>query len=242
MNIAIVDDSLEDRQAARQLLQTFFSEKAPQLLPKIHFHPYNSAENFLESFTPGYFALVILDIYMQDITGMEAAKHIADLDKQCLLIFLTTSIEHILDGYSVHAAGYILKPLVENSVRFYQTMDYCLEQLKLDNSSLEVTVDSAPLAVPLREIYYVDCNNNRTVVLHLATKELRTANTYQHCLEQLQQHKQFLECYHRLLVNMEHIEEMNEDTFLLFNNAQLPISRRKKNEVKQAYLLYLTNR
>ena len=55
----------------------------------------------------------------------------------------------------------------------------------------------------------------------------------------LAQDVRFLECYHRLTVNMEQIEVMEENDFVLKNRAIMPISRRKKAEVKQAYLTYL---
>ena len=52
--------------------------------------------------------------------------------------------------------------------------------------------------------------------------------------------KRFMECYHHLLVNMAYINRVDEDTFQLKNGESIPISRRKRREVKQEYMHYLT--
>jgi DNA-binding LytR/AlgR family response regulator len=239
MYIAIVDDNKNDAAKAKELVQKHLSGKLDQHTPVI-FDMFSSAEDFLQHFVPGHYTIVILDIYMYEVNGMEAAQKVASLDKDCHIIFLTTSTEHLLAGYTVHAAGYVLKPLAENKKQLCQAIDYCLTEMESSAAALIVHVDNVPVSIQLQEIFYVDCQNSRFALLHLATKILKTANTYQECLEQLQKSNNFLECYHRLLVNMKQIKTMGEDVFLLKNGKVLPISRRKKNEVKQAYLTYLS--
>ena len=239
MYIAIVDDSNTDAMQARELLQKYLAGRVPSNI-HIYYEFFSSAEAFLQHFTPGYYDIIILDIYMYELTGMEAARKIVALDENCKIIFLTTSTEHLLAGYTVHAAGYILKPLAENQEQFFKALDYCFSKIKLSQAVLTVHTGTVPVVVPMHELYYLDCQNSRFVKLHLSNHELKTTNTYQDCLDQLQQDKRFLECYHRLLVNMEQIKVMQEDTFLMKNDEAIPISRRKKNEVKQAYLAYLT--
>ncbi len=239
MYIAIVDDNKDDAGQARELLQAYLDEKLAKLA--VHYETFASAETFLQHFKPGHYAFVVLDIYMYEINGMEAATKIAALDKACGIIFLTTSMEHALAGYAVHAAGYVLKPLQENRENFYKAVDYCLSKLRLEKAVLAVNVDGATVPVPLRDICFLDCQNSRFVVVHLMNRELLTGNGYHECWEQVEKDSRFLECYHRLLVNMDQIDVMDESDFVLKNGAILPISRRKKMEVKQAYLTYLAD-
>jgi DNA-binding LytR/AlgR family response regulator len=239
MYVAIVDDNKDDARQVHKLLQAYLDVKLPKLA--VHYEIYNSAEIFLQHFKPGRYAFVVLDIYMYEMNGMDAAQKVAALDKNCSIIFLTTSMEHALAGYAVHAAGYVLKPLPENLEQFYKTVDYCLSKLRLEKAVLAVNVDGAAVPVPLRDICFLDCQNSRFVVVHLMNRELQTGNGYQECLAQIQKDNRFLECYHRLLVNMAQIDVMDENDFVLKNGAILPISRRKKMEVKQAYLTYLAD-
>ena len=237
MYIAIIDDNKDDAKEARDLLCAHLSMKAHGLA--VHYETFGSAEIFLQHFKPGHYAFVIMDIYMYEMTGMEAAARVAALDKECGIIFLTTSMEHVLEGYTVHAAGYVLKPLALHKDQFAKAVDYCLSKLRLAQAVLVVTVDGSLVPVPLRDICFIDCQKSRYVALHLQRKTVETSTGYQECLDQLAQDVRFLECYHRLTVNMEQIEVMEENDFVLKNRAVLPISRRKKAEVKQAYLTYL---
>lgn len=237
MYIAIVDDNKTDAKEAGDLLQAYLSIKLPKL--EIHYETFGSAEVFLQHFKPGHYAFVILDIYMYELSGMDAAARVAALDKDCGIIFLTTSMDKVLEGYAVHAAGYVLKPLAENKGKLYQAVDYCLSKVRLSQAMLVVMVDGAAVPVPLRDICFLDCQKNRYVVLHLMQKDLQTSTGYQECLDQLAQDVRFLECYHRLMVNMDQIGVMEENNFILKNGVSLPISRRKKGEVKQAYMTYL---
>ena len=241
MNFAIVDDDNQDRTEVYTVLQHYLNSNFSHLEGQFHFDCFASAEDFLQRFIPRRYAIIIMDIYMHELNGMKAAHQIMVLDPSCKIVFITSSMEHTLEGYTVHAAGYILKPLVENMPQFYQTIDYCLEQLQLEQAVLTVVINGIDVTVPLSDIYYLDCQNSRTIVVHLAHKTLRTSIPYQKCADQLKSHHGFLECYHRLTINMNKIDIMQEDTFLMKNGEIVPISRRKKNEVKQAYLAYLTD-
>ena len=87
MNIAITDDLKYDRDTLKELLLNFFNKNKIA----IQLYEYSSAEELLENFTPGFFDLLFLDIYMENISGIDAAKRIYEIDKRCKIIFLTTA-------------------------------------------------------------------------------------------------------------------------------------------------------
>ena len=66
--------------------------------------------------------------------------------------------------------------------------------------------------------------------------------TYEWALEHLMHDGRFLECYHRILVNMDKIERMEKEAFVLTNGAQLPISQRRRSAVRADYMQYLLNK
>ena len=241
MNIAVIDDDPADLEETITLLHQHLTTKSDPS-NELHYERFTSTEQFMLQFKPGYYDFIILDIYMRRLTGMDAAKTIASLDKNCQIIFVTTSMDHILDGYTVHAAGYVLKTLSENLPRFYQAVDYCMERLQQNRNVLFVMINNCTEAIPLSDIYFIDCSNNHAVMIYLAKNKIRTSCTYQECTHQLCNDIRFTECYHRVTVNMDKIKIMQDDTFLLMNGQTLPISRRKKNEVKLTYLNYLAER
>ena len=107
MNIAIVDDSESDRQLLQELLIRYFDISGIS----ITIYPFQSGELFLAGLSHHSFDLVFLDIFMDEITGMDAAHKLLEAGCDCTIIFLTSSREYALEGYEVGAFRYLLKPL-----------------------------------------------------------------------------------------------------------------------------------
>ncbi len=55
--------------------------------------------------------IVLLDIRMPGMDGMEAGKKISELPSPPAIVFCTAFGEHAIDAFDVNAAGYLLKPV-----------------------------------------------------------------------------------------------------------------------------------
>lgn len=55
--------------------------------------------------------IVLLDVRMPDMDGIEAARHMAELDPSPAIVFVTAFDEHALDAFEVHAVDYLVKPV-----------------------------------------------------------------------------------------------------------------------------------
>ena len=61
--------------------------------------------------------VAFLDIHMRGIDGLSLAKKIKELNSQCNLIFVTGYSEYAGDALSLHASGYILKPVSPEAIQ-----------------------------------------------------------------------------------------------------------------------------
>ena len=106
MRIAIVDDLASERALLKTRLERQLALRGVQA----ELLEFESGESFLAAEKTQRFTAAFLDIYMQGMSGMDAAKELRKMDTDCLLIFTTTSTDHALEGFQVRALHYLVKP------------------------------------------------------------------------------------------------------------------------------------
>ena len=242
MNIAIVDDEQIELEAAENYLRNYLTENWSELNFVIQI--FSSAEDFLNAFKPGLFRLVILDIRMPEIDGLQLAQIIrARGDDDANIVFLTGSDDFILNGYRVFAVGYFVKPITNHAEDFAKTFEHVFRTIREKNPEIILNVAGAEVPVPLRNIFYVDIDYRHRLCVYLADgKKFVTANNYSEVQPALLADERFLECYHRIIVNMDYIKSMEPDDFILADGTSIPISQRKKKEVKVKFIRYFARR
>ena len=108
--------------------------------------------------------LVLTDIHMPDMDGIELARHLLKLPVPPVLIFTTAYHEHAIAAFEVHAIDYLVKPV--RVQRLLSALDKVprlrpLSDTKLDRLPstarrfLSVTERSRVVLVPLEEIVYL---------------------------------------------------------------------------------------
>lgn len=244
LRIATIDDNPADLKEIRMCLSDYFQKRAGQTPIDYTITAYTSGPSFLNHFERGDYDLILLDIYMPRMTGMQVANEIRTVDDEAWIIFLTTSRDHALESYNVFASGYVLKPLLENKRQLEALLTRLLPEDALAAKTLDVKLPGGEcLSIPYSHILYMDCHGSRNAVLHLDDRPLlKAAMSYPELADVLLADERFLESYHRLILNMNAVTAMKEDTFLLKGDLSIPISRRKKKEVKQQYMQFLLSK
>ena len=138
MRIAIVDDLA----AERALLKDRLEQQLHRRNVQADILEYESGETFLEAARKAPFTAAFLDIYMDGMTGMEAAKKLRKTNTDCLLVFTTTSTDHALEGFQVRALHYLVKPFTRQ--RFQQALDaFCFHREAMAGGAVsQETLDS----------------------------------------------------------------------------------------------------
>lgn len=239
MNIAIVDDMQSDIDEISNLLYQFFLDSDISVKPQVSL--YTSAEMFWNNYEVGKYDLIMLDIVIAQDNGIDIAKKIRAYRDEAKIIFITTSMEFALNGYEVFASGYIIKPVTKQQELFYQCMRHCLMN-NIDDKKLLVDSCGQEISIEYKKILYVSVGSKRYCQVCTESEILDTSNNYAQCSEQLISDTRFLECYHRVIINMDKVVEMCSEEFIMSNGERIPISRRKKNQVARDYMNYLINK
>ena len=101
---------LEDDREQAELTESFLKQYAQTGNCLFDVKSFDSPLEFLETYR--YDAdLIFLDIRMPGMTGMDVAKEIRKKDDSVTLIFITSLTQYAIEGYSVNAEDYIIKPI-----------------------------------------------------------------------------------------------------------------------------------
>lgn len=228
MRIALVDDEIIQLQRLHELLS---AELHARLSHTPHWiDSYCSGQSFLEHWQSGKYDVVILDIFMGGLTGVDVAKQIRLTDPDVKLVFCSRSNEFAAESYQVNAQYYLVKPATPGSIA------NMLQRLNLDLIQLEQTVTLPDgHAVLLRQILYTEYYNH-VVTLYMKNKQTYRLRTNHATMEEL-----LLPCGYihspskGILVNFHEVTHCAEDCFTMSDGATLPISRRKQKDIQAAY-------
>ena len=111
INIGICEDELHYRVNIKDMLGDILSTYSINY--KIY--EFSSGEELLSNY-PKDLDILIMDIQMKIINGMDTARKIREFDQNLEIIFMTSFSEFMQEGYEVKAYRYILKPISERKI------------------------------------------------------------------------------------------------------------------------------
>lgn len=232
MNIAIVEDLAQDRERISSCLKRYMTE----FNITYNLYTYESAEEFVRTLTTLTFQIVFMDIYLPEMTGMEAAVCLRRQNKDCKLIFLTVSTEHCLEGFRVNACHYLIKPFSDYD--FAEAMERCHLQSVYDVPYLDVVYDGSELKLNTESIIYIQVQK-RHVLIQTLNQTLVVNGPFHSLTKPLLNDRRFLLCIQGVLVNMDYISAQKETVFIVKNGDKLPINIRNKRQILQSYRNYI---
>lgn len=232
MNIAIVEDLLEDR--------LWLSQKIKNHMEQNHLtytmHEFTRAEDFVNSLDSTSYSLVFMDIYFSGMSGMDAAVRLRQLDSNCKLVFLTCTADYALQGYSVQASHYLVKPVSDE--KFQEALENCKIQPQYEVPFLKLSTNNGPVNLNTGQIQYVNLEG-RTVYIHTAQQLFTVPGAFSRVTEPLLSDRRFLLCIQGVMVNMDYISGHEDSVFILKNGERIPINLRNKKRILQQYRNYM---
>lgn len=152
---AICDDDKKQIMLLRKMLNNWLSDKPFAL----DITEYISAESFLFYYADNPCDILLLDIEMSGINGMELAKKLRTKGDMLPIVFITGYSDYVTEGYDVEALHYLLKPVNED--KLFAVLDkfadrnVCFEQIILPcgGETVKVSPDS---------IIYIEAQGRKT--------------------------------------------------------------------------------
>lgn len=231
MNIAVVDDNLNDRKMILDYLSQFFIESGEDYTTST----FEDGVSFLKDYSFSY-DFIIFDIDMPQMSGIDTAKELRKKDSNVTIMFVTNMPQYALEGYSVEAVDYVLKPL--------SYPDFRLKMKKatryiLRNSVKKVTINTTEeglITVDSSDIYYVE---SKLHYIYYHTKKgiykMRAKLTE---VEDILLPYHFARSGGSFLINLAYLEKIDGNEIVIAGET-LPLSRRMKASLMSAFTKYM---
>lgn len=222
MRIALVDDKPDEI----ELLSSILDNE----LPQAEVHTFPSGEAFLKTWCERIYDLIILDIYMEEMLGVDVARKVRATDEDVRIVFCTTSNEFASESYEVGANYYLQKPVSETSFR------KMLQMIRLGEYELNrfITLPDGQKIV-LRNITYTEYYNHSIIIHSKKRDDLQTRMSQTEWEELLSKYDYFYSCSKGIVVNFHEVEKQENGMFLMSDNSMVTISRRKNKDALEAF-------
>ena len=231
----ICDDRPEDLSLLLEYAGAF-SRAHPDL--PLRTETFSSAGALLEAVRQrGGFDLYLLDVLMPGLNGLELARRLREQGDWGEILFLTVSREFAVDAFQVRAAGYLLKPVQQES--FDREVLRCARTLlPLDGPSLFLRTRDGVRRVRHREITLIESFDHHRMVCLADGASLQVTATLSSLWQQLQPTGLFFRPHRAYLVNLEYVSGFSCTELRLTDGRRVPISRKLYAGLKEAYLRF----
>ena len=226
LKIALVDDEKIYNDEMSVICREFAAENRLN----IEVAEYCDGDSFLNSKEDH--SIVFMDIYMNGMDGILTAQKLREHGSGCILIFMTTSTEHMPEAFSCHAFEYIVKPFSPERVK--KVLADAVKLLPPPNEYLELYCDRKKVRVGLGEIVSAVTDAHYLEVALSDGTLLRCRMTIKQFLEQTNDNKRFILINKGIIVNADYITDFENNCCILENGASLPIRVRDRLSIEQA--------
>lgn len=226
--IAICDDMEEDV----KYISSAVNKWAEKENITVDIETFPSAESFLFRYAEQKtFDILLLDVEMRGISGIELAKKIRSDNNYVEIIFVTSHFELSGEGYEVDALHYLVKPITESKLT--KVLSKADKKLSVEPLSLVVACNGQTIKLFEKDILYIE-SFQHYIVIHTNNCEYKLKENISSIAEKLSD--VFYRTHRSYLVSLKHVVKISRTAVWVNNGTELPLARGKYDEINYAFI------
>lgn len=233
ISIAICDDDKEVIDQIKERISKYSTAHSVEF----DVHSFRCGEKLLE--TDMNYDLIFLDIEMSGIDGLKTAQAIRQIDRRSRIVYVTSHSEFALRSYSVHPFDFVLKPFEDE--RIDNVLDELMRYLA-ENSEKDVVIqlkgEDGPLLLTLKNIYVFEYTGNRRITAYTKSETYRIRGSLSDVFALINS-ESFVSPHKSFIINMEHIDKLNNFTLYTTNGLEIPVAQKKLKEFHNEFSRFI---
>nr|MCM0167141.1 LytTR family DNA-binding domain-containing protein [Paeniclostridium ghonii] len=233
LKIAICDDE----KIYRDTVKSYIAKFSKPIGTSINVFEYDSGIKLLDDISDKNFDLIILDIVMDEMDGIDTAKKIRSLDKEVCIVFLTNYEEFAIRGYGLNVYKYLLKHSLSEEI--LKNIIYEVKKNK-KTKTIILKMQKEIIKFDVSSIYFFEVNN-RTITVHYDfNREYKTKSFYGKLedIEKQLEGESFYRSHRSYIVNIKKIRKIASREIFFDIPQKAMVSRLKLLELKEKYINY----
>lgn len=227
MKIYICDDEARIRHDFAVMLQ--------KLCPQSMIKAFGTGAELLKELEKESCDVLLLDIDMPEMSGMDVAKRLGELADKPLLIFVTSHDELVYDSFRYHPFGFVRKSFFELEIE--KILRDCEKELESSSRHFSFRMNGKDVRLLLTDILFFEADGNY-LKLVASKEEYRIRSTIT-AVENALSSSGFIRIHKGFLVNQAAIQMMGTDELQLENGRVLPLGKTYIEEAKKSFMRYM---
>ncbi len=198
-------------------------------------YTFSSSEAFLFEYSENNcFDILLLDIEMGKINGIELARTLREKNFGAQIIFITGYPDFISEGYDVAAIHYLLKPVKKE--KLFEVLDRAAAAMAEAPRSFLFFSGKESIRVYADDIRYAE-SDGHYILLHTSSENYRFRMTIPETEEQLGEG--FYRCGRSFVVNLKYVARITKTSVFLEGGTELPLSKGLYDKINKELIKYL---
>lgn len=233
IRIAVLDNEKEDIENISRITAQCMRDMGITYQMKTYDRPGNLVYDLQCDIT---FDIFLLDVEMEEMTGIEVAREIRKKDFEAVIIYVTNYVEYAIDAYEVNAYRYIPKRLLaEKLPTAYEILLDLLE--KKWKECFVIEKHHQLERIPYNEIYYLKKDGKNTLIAHKhGISSIRMSIS--DALGSMNRSRSFLMVDKSYAVNGWHVMSLKDQQVVLRDGSVIPVSGPRLKQVKTELMRY----
>ncbi|NCB32883.1 MAG: response regulator transcription factor [Erysipelotrichia bacterium] len=236
LQIAICDDMDDEIRPIVALVNEYLTLRSMIAEVRVFSHP----DALLTACEKGFFHIYLLDMVMPMVSGLELGREIRRHSSDAQIIYITTEPAFALDAYAVNPLHYLIKPV--DKAKLFSVLDLAAEKVdygqettvtvKTKNGLRTISTDTIALCEYKRHAVIYILRNGETI------ETTTISGSFSEHIAPLLRNQRFIQPHAAFAVNMNCVERLDRDGFMLENSAFVPVSGKQYTAVRNAYMSY----